>query len=203
MYVNSADGSIYIGDGENAPIKLITELNIGDYETGGGDEPSTNPEWPALKDLIVGNNITWANQEWIVAHVTKTEVYLTLKGLTGGTPPFGGLKWTALQSSCTNFANNFTEAQKACLKSVRAGNTTGIVFVATRDQMSGDFSYFNSDSRRRVEGVLNNSYWTSTDYASYGAWLVSGDGSVNSLDDRNTSSLGFRPSVCIDLTLYV
>ena len=175
-------------------MKLITELNIGDYETGGGggDEPPTNPEWPALKDLILGNNITWADKQWIVSHVEITEAYLTLKGLSGNS------SWTNLQSACTNFANSFSEAQKECLKSIRAGNTSGIVFVATKDHMNGDFSYFNNNSRRN----LNEEYWTSTSNGMDDAWVVFSDGRlVGSLFDTS-GSLGFRPSVCIDLTKY-
>ena len=197
VFVNSADGNIYIGNGENAPVKLITELNIGDYETGGGgDEPSTNPNWPALKDLTLGNTINWANQEWVVSHVTSTEVYLTLKGLLGNST------WFNLQSACTNFANKFTEAQKGCLKSVTADDTSGIVFVATRAQMDGGFSYFTINSRRR----LGNEYWTSTENNSAFPWYVDSDGTIThgtGLDYVDKSrSLGFRPSVCIDLTLY-
>ena len=175
-------------------MKLITELNIGDYETGGGgDEHPTNPEWPALKDLTIGNNITWANQEWIVSHKTADTCYLTLKGLSGNST------WRNLQSACTNFATKFTEAQKACLKSVTAGNTSGKVFVATRDQMDGSFSYFNSKSRRS----LGNKYWTSTEFYIDDAWYVDADGSFNNSFNGQSWSFGFRPSVCIDLTLYV
>jgi len=184
-------------------VKLITELNIGDYETGGGgDEPSTNPEWPALKDLTLGNNITWANQQWIVSHVTSTEAYLTLKSISGKST------WYNLQSACTSFASKFTEAQKACLKSVTAGNTSGIVFVATKDQMYGEyggFSYFNSNSRRNV----GDYYWTSTDSGTHvdAAWVVTSYGGIDENDDRGYSykshSHGFRPSVCIDLVLYM
>ena len=175
-------------------MKLITELNIGDYETGGGDEPSTNPEWPALKDLTLGNTITWADQQWIVSHVTRTEAYLTLKGLSGRST------WNNLQSACTSFANKFTEAQKACLKSVTAGNTSGKVFVATYEQMGGGFSYFNSNSRR----ALNEDYWTSTKINSYDAWGVNTNSSSGDsiLNYGRSDSLGFRPSVCIDLTKY-
>ena len=199
MYVNTSDNSFYIGNSENTPVKLITELNIGDYEAGGGgDEPSTNPEWPNKSDLTIGNTITWANQQWIVSHMTNSEAYLTLKGLSGEST------WTNLQNACTTFASKFTEAQKACLESVTAGNTSGKVFVATKDQMAGEyggFSYFNSNSRRNI----GMDYWTSTasteippDYA----WVVTSYGGV---DDSNhkSDSYGFRPSVCIDLTLYM
>ena len=164
--------------------------------SGGGtpEEPVTNPNWPDKSQLTLGNTISWAGQEWIVSHVTSTEVYLTLKGLSGSSD------WYSLPSACTSFASKFTEAQKACLKSVRAGNTHGIVFVATSDQMEGGFSYFNSIDRR----YLNEDYWTSTDSGIY-AWYVNSYGNINSDHygySNKSDSHGFRPSVCIDLTLY-
>ena len=192
MFVNSETNDFYIGDSKNSPVKLITELNIGDYETGGGPE---EPELPDKDSLTLGNSITWADQQWIVSHVTSTEAYLTLKGLSGEST------WYNLQSACTSFVSNFTEAQKACLKSISAGNTSGIVFVATYDQMDDGFSYFNSDSRRN----LNKVYWTSTEFTSILAWYVDAVGSLyNSahLHHDKSDSYGFRPSVCIDLTRY-
>ena len=192
MYVNTSDNSFYIGNSENAPVKLITELNIGDYETGGGDEPSTKPELPDKDSLTVGNTVMFAGHDWIVSHKTADSCYLTLKGLSGEST------WKNLQSACTTFAYQFTEAQKACLKSVTAGNTSGIVFVATREQMNGGFSYFNSKSRRRA----GRAYWTSTERDSDYAWLVNTDGDITLSDGLQSFSLAFRPSVCIDLTLY-
>ena len=128
--------------------------------------------------------------------MTSTEAYLTLKGLSGKS------SWNNLQSTCTTFANQFTEAQKNCLKTVRADNTSGKVFVATKDQMDGGFSYFNRDSRRKA----SDWYWTSTEGNSFSAWLVGDDGNIYGYNDGyggdKSSSGGFRPSVCIDLTLY-
>ena len=166
--------------------------------SGGGSEPEepvTNPEWPDKSQLTLGNNISWAGHDWIVSHVTSTAAYLTLKGLSGEST------WTNLQSACTSFASKFTAEQKACLKSVRAGNTHGIVFVATKDQMDGGFSYFNSIGRR----YLNEDYWTSTESGSSYAWYVNSYGNLN-VDsygyDTQSFLYGFRPSVCVDLTLY-
>lgn len=196
MYVNSADDSIYIGSSTDAPIKLVTELNIESYvKEYAGSGGSVVPELPDKGSLTLGNNIIWADQQWIVSHVTSTEAYLTLKNLLGEST------WTNLQSICTTFASNFTEAQKACLKNVIAGNTFGKVFVATKDQMDGGFRYFNSNSRRN----LNKVYWTSTEFDSSLAWYVDAVGSLyNSahLHHDKSDLYGFRPSVCIDLTLY-
>lgn len=177
---------------------MVTELNIEsyvkEYAGSGSEEPNTNPEWPDKSRLTLGNTITFANKEWIVSHVTETEAYLTLKGLSGSS------SWDDLLSTCNTFANQLNEAQKACLKSVTAGNTSGKVFVATKDQMNGGFSYFNSTGRRSVGGY----YWTSTNSSFRYAWVVSSDGYIGDYDGADKSrSVGFRPSVCVDLTLYV
>ena len=183
------------GDGAGARPHCCIDMSLYDSQ-GEPEEPVTNPNWPDKSTLTLGNNITWANQQWIVSHVTSTEAYLTLKGLSGNSA------WYNLQSACTNFANSLSEEQKNCLKNVTAGNTSGKVFVATRDQMDGSFSYFNSKSRRS----LGNEYWTSTENNSTFAWYVDSDGTIThgtGIDYVDKSrSLGFRPSVCIDLTLY-
>lgn len=189
----------FVLDKDAQTVKKISLEELKKYSGGSGgseepEEPVTNPNWPDKSQLTLGNTITWANQQWIVSHVTSTEAYLTLSGVSGNST------WTNLQNACMAFANRFTEAQKTCLKSITAGNTSGIVFVATKDQMNGGFSYFNSNNRR----ALNEIYWTSTENGSYTAWSVYTDGGFykSSGDYSQSRSLGFRPSVCIDLTLY-
>ena len=157
---------------------------------GGG---TTNPEVLDKGSMMLGNTVTFAGKQWIVSHVTDTEAYLTLKGLSGQST------WYKLQDTCTNFiVNQLTDAQKNCLKSVTAGNTSGKVFVATKDQMDGGFSYFNNDGPRSI----GSSYWTSSEVTTSLAWLVESTGHISDIDYIKSYSYGFRPSVCIDLTLY-
>ena len=148
-------------------------------------------------NLNIGNTVTFADKQWVVSHKTADSLYLTLKGVLGKST------WCDLQNACTNFENSLTEAQKNCLKSVTAGNTSGKVFVATKDQMDGGFSYFNSNSHRRLNGV----YWTSTEYSSDNAWSVCTDRSLDTTyayfyHVAKSTSHGFRPTVCIDLTRH-
>ena len=93
---------IYIGNHENAPIKLITEVNIGDYETGGGSKPGggtepgedlpgtgTRPErpnaqLPHYRDMVVGNTINWFNKDYLIVDMSD-EVAVLVNSL-GGTP---------------------------------------------------------------------------------------------------------------------
>ena len=163
----------------------LTLCDSGDNE--GSDEPKLDPEFPDMSSLTVGNTVMFADKEWIVSHKTADTFYLTLKGLSGNST------WDSLQENCTNFANSLSEAQRRCLKSVTAGNTSGIVFVATKDQMDGDFSYFSSDSRRNIRDV----YWTSTEKTQRSAWNVNTDGSLNDSYIYQSYSLGFRPSIAI------
>ena len=189
---------LFVLDKDAQTVKKISLEELKKFSGGSGgseepEEPVTNPNWPDKSQLTLGNTISWAGHDWIVSHVTSTEVYLTLKGLSGNSTGFN------LQNACTTFANKFTEEQKECLKSVTAGNTSGIVFVATFDQMEGGFRYFNSKSRRSINAI----YWTSTNNAPFELYYVDTDGRLEytTFEDK-TNSYGFRPSVCIDLTLY-
>ena len=196
MARGSVGGSTSVSKTTSLGFRPYICINLKLYESGSEnpEEPTINPELPDKSSLTVGNNITWANQQWIVSHVTSTEAYLTLSRTAGDS------KWDNLQSTCTTFANKFTEAQKACLKSVTAGNTSGIVFVATRDQMDGGFSYFNSDRRRYTDDGYG--YWTSTVHSPGYAFCVHASGEIDYRHNGSSYTDKFRPSVCIDLTLY-
>lgn len=193
----SSSGEIFaanITDEKNFRAHCCIDMSLYDSQEV-PEEPVTNPEWPDKSQLTLGNTVTFADKEWIVSHVTGTEAYLTLKSLSDEST------WYYLQNVCNTFALQLTDSQKECLKSVTAGNTSGKVFVATRDQMDGGFSYFSSDSMRSV----GRTYWTSTEYGSDDAWHVDSDGYLDytHYDDSKSDRRGFRPSVCVDLTLYV
>ena len=196
----------FVLDTDAQTVKKISLEELKKFSSGSGgseepDEPVTNPNWPDKSQLTLGNTISWAGHDWIVSHIVVTdqdvsnvkavEAYLTLSDL------LGRYTWNYLQDACTTFANSsLTEAQRGCLKSVTAGNTSGKVFVATYGQMDGGFSYFNSNSRRRLRSI----YWTSSECDEVDAWRVDSFGSCNYTD--KSTSYGFRPSVCVDLTLY-
>ena len=167
---------------------VCVDLTLRDSgDSGESDEPKLNSELPDMSSLTIGNTVMFADKEWIVSHETADTFYLTLKGVLGNST------WYDLQENCTAFANSLSEAQKECLKSVTAGNTSGKVFVATKDQMNGDFSYFDSDSRCSVRDV----YWTSTEKTSRNAWGVDSDGCLGKYSYDKSNSIGFRPSIAI------
>ena len=167
--------------------EMVSKLMDSLYKNGFS---GTGSKPPAKKDLVVGNIVVMSNFEWIVSHVTETEAYLTLNGVDGNST------WYDLQSTCTTWSNeNIAENLKASMKVIKAGNTNGYVFVATKEQMDGGFSYFNSDSRRN----LGSYYWTSSENDSQDMWCVIMDGSFGA--NGPSSPYSFRPSVALDLTL--
>ena len=167
-YVKSTESTVYTGG-------TISFYNVPDA-----------PNWN------VGQVVTFAGLQWIVSHKTPNECYLTAQTLQNNPT------WNNLQTTCQNFdSTHLTANQKAFLKQVEAGNTSGYVFVATHDQMNGDFSYFNSDSRRRARDV----YWTSTEFTINSAWSVNAGGLLGIIE--KSYSLRFRPSICFDLTKYL
>lgn len=101
-----------------------------------------------------------------------------------------------MQTTCQSFDSTHLTGQKAFLKQITAGNTNGYVFVATKDQMDGGFSYFNSDSRRNV----GETYWISTEISYDYTWSVLSGGGFG--DAYKSRLYGFRPSICFDLTKY-
>lgn len=193
-YVN-VNGDITQSGGDGAGVRphCCIDMSLYDSQEGGGGS-ELNPELPDMSSLTVGNTVMFADREWVVSHRTSTEAYLTL------TSTIAQCAWGGLQNACTTFAaNSLTEAQRGCLKSVTAGNTSGKVFVATYEQMNGGFSYFGSNSRRSI----NIFYWTSTGQESAIARYVQTDGSFGNFPGGATSNeYGCRPSVCIDMTLY-
>lgn len=168
-------------------------IDLTAYENG----PAENPyDLPPLGQIALGNTITWANHEWIVVSTpTESICYLTLATLDGVST------WNELNNTCTAWSSaNFTETQLASLTSVTAGNTSGKVFVATAEQMNGGFSYFNSNDRRK----LDQSYWTSTDYGLIvkRPEYVDATGAIAHNDNDATGSMGFRPSIALNMWLY-
>ena len=182
------DGRSYTGGFRPSVCVDLTLCDFGNIE--GSNEYELNPELPDKDSLTIGNTVTFAGKQWVVSHKTADTCYLTLKDVLGKST------WYDLQENCTKFANQLTEEQRRCLTYVTAGNTSGKVFVATKDQMDGGFSYFNDDSQRGV----GSTYWTSTECNSIGAWRVCSDGSLSSLSATGyiqSVSFGFRPSIAI------
>ena len=183
--------------------EMLQKMIDAGFNSGGGSSSITS-NWPVKSELTLGNNIVWAGNRWIVAHVTDTEAYLVLESVTGQSGTFNGGMFggSGIQEKCNSFLTKFTQEQTSVLKSVVADQTAGLVFCPTRAQYNGGFSWFTSNERRKVGAE----YWTSTyaydDYAC--TWSVTSTGSFSEHSGGNATSDGadFRPAVCVDLTLY-
>lgn len=183
--------------------EMLQKMIDAGFNSGGGSSSITS-NWPVKSELTLGNNIVWAGNRWIVAHVTDTEAYLVLESVTGQSGTFygGTFNGSGIQDKCTEFLNKFTQEQTSVLKSVVADETAGLVFCPTRAQYNGGFSWFTSNERRKVGA----DYWTSTyDTEKTGrTWSVSETGSLREHLGGNATGdhADFRPAICVDLTLY-
>ena len=186
-YMASSTAISMSGDSVTVECDYVKGIETTVY-TGGTISFYNIPDAP---NWNVGQVVTFAGLQWIVSHKTPSECYLTAQTLQNNPT------WDNLQTTCQSFeSTHLTTNQKAFLKQVEAGNTNGYVFVATDDQMKGEFSYFNSNSRRRAGDV----YWTSTEFSEISAWCVNAGGTIS--DIEKSYSLRFRPSICFDLTKY-
>ena len=184
--------------------EMLQKMIDAGFNSGGGSSSITS-NWPVKSELTLGNNIVWAGNRWIVAHVTNTEAYLVLESVTGQSGTFNGGMFggSGIQAKCTDFLAKFTQEQTSVLKSVVADETAGLVFCPTRAQYNGGFSWFTSNERRKVGAE----YWTSTwdrGGSNDGTWSVTSTGNLSkhTIGNATSDSADFRPAVCVDLTLY-
>lgn len=184
--------------------EMLQKMIDAGFNSGGGSSSITS-NWPVKSELTLGNNIVWAGNKWIVAHVTDTEAYLVLESVTGQSGTFNGglFGGSGIQDKCNSFLAKFTQEQTSVLKSVVADETAGLVFCPTRAQYNGGFSWFTSNERRKVGAE----YWTSTwerGGSNDGTWSVTSNGSLtkHTIGNATSDSADFRPAVCVDLTLY-
>ena len=200
----------------------------GGSEPGGGTEPGedlpgtgTRPErpnslLPHYRDIAVGNTITFADHEWVISHLTDVECYLTSTTLEKGVKTFNEAKnnnW-----AYTNIGADEQKLLKALKYSDDEYEIERLSIIASKKQMEGGFSYFNSDDRRKIPDVASNqyNYWTSSvdeEGSSYGgknAWAVNPyNGKIESIlyDPKagsgiETPECGVRPTICIDMKNY-
>lgn len=168
------DDLLCVLDVDANSAKMVALSVVGN---GGGGTPGTENDWS------LGGYVTWGGKQWIVVHVDAALFYLARTELEdpSAVP-------RQLQTRCNNYLSNFSSEELDNMVDVDTGLTHGKVFVASRAQMNGEFSYFNSDSRRS----MNELYWTATQ--EYGDslqkinnYFVSVDGRVV-VDPHSTST---------------
>ena len=182
-----------IDTSENTCKKISVDAIIHGSSSGGGgsETPGTENDWS------LGGYVTWGGKQWIVVHVDAALFYLARTELED---PSAAPR--QLQTRCNNYLSNFNGKELDNMVDVDTGLTHGKVFVASKDQMNGWFSYFNSDNRRS----MNELYWTATQ--EYGDslqeinnYFVSVDGRVV-VDSHSTSismsSYRVRYFICVN-----
>lgn len=154
--------------------------------------------------LAVGNTITCMGKSWIVCHQDGNKYYLALSEISsltkfGSNNKYAGSTLASVARQYESGLNSDIIALYAIDTTVE--NVTSKVFAASYDQMNGEFSYFNSDSRRICK--YNGSdqwYWTSSPSDSNFVWYVDSEGILESGSIDNPADFGgFRPFVCLSL----
>ena len=148
----------------------------------------------------VGSTITFKGKNWIVAHKSGNNIYVS-DSVIESTTVFGNntaYSGSTLASVASTFQNNLglTAVEQSLIPNTAVNGVTAKVFVASYEQMNGGWSYFNSNQRRICN--YNGSaqlYWSSSPGSSGSVWFVTTDGSLDG--DYPDRTNGFRPSVCL------
>ena len=153
---------------------------------------SAEPVYPAsIPD--VGGTLSWVGKTWIVVHKVTGIAFLGLNTVeeivqfsVGSMNDYLGSK---LHDKALDYAIQFSILDCDYVLDYMGGK----VFVASYDQLNGDFSYFTTDSRRNA----GYTYWTSsgTTGSSGNVWLVYDSGAFG--NHTPTGTAGFRPFVAL------
>ena len=149
--------------------------------------------------LLLGETIAFDGMYWIVCHTDYVNklVYLACTVIVQ-TTVFGSsnaYSSSTLKTVAKAFEDNMSSAALARMQDVTVNNVTSKIFVPSKDQLDGGFSYFNSNDRRVCQSTV---YWTSSLSGSNRVWCVLADGSLNG-NYTPSSTYGFRPFACISL----
>lgn len=160
----------------------------------------------AMGITTVGELVRFNNEDWRVAHIESDTAYLTrykpASGTTWGSTALNPTYATStLKDVAKAYEDNLPMQWQSGLKFVTTHGVTSRVFVATKAQMEGGWSYFNSDERRKCEpytsGVVGD-YWSSTPRTTNSVWGVNSAGKVTTCITQE-NVFGFRPSVAVPL----
>lgn len=167
-----------------------------------GDEPSSNI--PLSGDLAVGNLVTFDDKSWRVVHNDGTKWYLASENIIenavafGSSPTYVG---STLAGKCTTYLSNMSELAQKYMTDVTVNNVTAKVFVPSYEQVTGAFTYYNSNSSRICAyNGSNLAWWTSSIDNSGYAYIIIATGATFSIT-YSSDNCGFRPHICIDTSL--
>lgn len=152
---------------------------------------------PQIGEL--GTTINLFEHDWIIVHKTSNLSYLitkhTVKNVQWNTTntTSGGYEASNIKKECANLANTLGINSLDYVIDIGVGK----VFVPTKEQMDGGFSWFDSDSKRSYSA----SYWTSTPYNSSNAWVVHNSGTLIEYAGSASNTYGIRVCIAIKTSL--
>ena len=140
------------GTGVTSIDALKSALGIG----GGGS--ITDPPVAPVSIPNVGGTLSWAGKTWIVVHKVTGIAFLGLNTVEEivqfSATSMNGYLGSKLHDKALDYAVQL----KLYACDYVLDYMGGKVFVASYDQLNGDFSYFTSDGRRNI----GYEYWTSS-----------------------------------------
>lgn len=160
---------------------------------------------PPLGEVIftgdVSNRLYWRvcniNVETRIVYLITKDIIKPAQWNTTDTTS-SGYEASNIKKECNLFLNEYK--LNDILNDIPRIIDTGVgkVFIPTKEQMNGGFSWFNSNERR-IANLYDRAtiYWTADTYrtdTTY-AWMVTTEGSFSI--QPKYSSHGFRPCICI------
>lgn len=156
----------------------------------------SNVNLPA-SSLIVGQEVRFANIDWLCVHEDTNSIYLLTKYILGKTEfgPYTAYDASSITNLCTLFAITIGVYNNPDFNLTTSDGVVGYTNIMTYDQAERGFSYFKSNNNRIARDLDNSvtEYWLSTPGSEF--YQVDTNGMISSAS-RN-SVLGFRPYVAL------
>ena len=171
----------------------VTSIDALKSALGIGGGSITDPPAAPVSIPNVGGTLSWAGKTWIVVHKVTGIAFLGLNTVEGIVKFSIGNINNYLGSTLYDKALDYAVQLKLYACDYVLDYMGGKVFVASYEQLSGDFSYFTDNSKRS----LGAKYWTSSAFSDNWVWNVNNDGSFTSNYYYPTGTLGFRPFVAL------
>lgn len=153
----------------------------------------------------LGIKCTWAGHDWIVCHVESDRIYLACAEIYEFCAFDSDQNHTSyagsnLAARAKAFENSLPASAKANAINTTVNGVTAKIFVASKEQLDGGFSWFNSNDRRDLFDGSANFYWTSSTHTNTTrVWYVYR--SSGKFDYTNpTQTGGLRPFVALKRT---
>lgn len=161
----------------------------------GGGGSITDPPVAPVSIPNVSGTLFWAGKTWIVVHKVTGIAFLGLNTLEGTVQFSASSVNDYLGSKLHDKALDYAVQLKLYACDYVLDYMGGKVFVASYDQLNGDFSYFTDNSKRN----LGQTYWTSSGRSSSEyVWCVNVDGGFYSnRSSVPTTMIGFRPFIAL------